>query len=123
MCASAHSLTISAKLGKTDASISSCFSISGWGQFIKTLQVTVLWYECVLPLIKFCVTFFMQVVEGRYDVLVITVGALISQMKEKRSLTLEMFHTIVMDECHHARGGSDFNTLLGMVIFADTVPS
>ena len=55
-------------LSKTDATISACLSILGWGQFNNTLQVTVLQHQfvsnelnvlhfksivdCILPLMK-----------------------------------------------------------------------
>jgi ERCC4-related helicase len=57
-----------------------------------------------------------QIIEGRYDVVVITAGCLLSQIDEKRSLSIEMFHTIVLDEVHHATGKHNFCAILAKVI-------
>ena len=55
--------------------------------------------------------FLHQVTKGRYDVLVITAGALLAN----KSLTLDLFHTVVFDEVHHATGSHDFARILTQV--------
>ena len=50
-------------------------------------------------------------IKGRYDVLVITAGALLSN----QSLTMDLFHTVVFDEVHHATGNHDFFRVLEQV--------
>jgi hypothetical protein len=58
-----------------------------------------------------------QIVEGRYDVVVITGGCLRSQVNDKRSLAMEMFHTVVIDEVHHATGKHEFCNALESVSY------
>ena len=55
------------------------------------------------------------IVQKRVDVVVITAGALKEQIEEKESLSLELFHTFVLDECHHATGIHTYSILLQMM--------
>jgi len=48
-------------------------------------------------------------------VLVITAGALKETIKVKKSLKMEMFHTVVFDEVHNATGAHDFCTIVNLV--------
>jgi ERCC4-related helicase len=54
------------------------------------------------------------VVLGRFDVVVITVGAFRASV-EKGSLSLSQFHSVVFDECHNARGDHAFCSILKKV--------
>ena len=51
------------------------------------------------------------IIHRRCDVVVITAGALKEQI-ERKTLTLQLFHTIVLDECHHVTGNHSYSTIV-----------
>lgn len=47
-----------------------------------------------------------KIVQRGVDVVVITAGSLIEQLN-RNTLSLELFHTLILDECHNASGNHD----------------
>jgi len=79
-------------------------------------QADYLQYETGLRVCRVCgenkkIKTLRKLNEGKYDVLVVTAGCLVS-MLEREQLDLRLFCTIVVDECHHTTGGHNYMLVL-----------
>ena len=54
------------------------------------------------------------IIQKNCDVVVTTAGALKEQIERKR-LSLQLFHTVVLDECHHATGSHAYSIIVKML--------